>query len=98
MLATRHLPQSVCRMIFLRRLPSGLIACTHGTEGSCMGRFRSSSIVLRGRQVLLPVEPDARLPEWILDRTPTEVKAAYAAAIRKREQGQARPDSRARGS
>ncbi len=40
------------------------------------------------RQVLLPVEPDARVPDWILDRTPTEVKAAYAAAVRKREQGQ----------
>ena len=39
-------------------------------------------------QVLLPVEPDARVPDWILDRTPAEVKAAYAAALRKREQGQ----------
>ncbi len=38
--------------------------------------------------MLLPVEPDARVPDWILDRTPTEVKAAYAAAVRKREQGQ----------
>ena len=41
-----------------------------------------------GVQVLLPVEPDARVPDWILDRTPTEVKAAYAAAVKKREQGQ----------
>ncbi len=38
-------------------------------------------------QVLLPVEPDARVPDWILDRTPAEVKAAYAAALRKRNQG-----------
>ena len=47
------------------------------------------------------MEPDARLPEWILDRTPAEVKAAYAAAIRKREQGQARRrvhGSRVKGS
>ena len=36
------------------------------------------------------MEPDARVPDWILDRTPTEVKAAYAAAVRKREHGQAR--------
>ena len=41
-------------------------------------------------QVLLPVEPEAQVPDWILDRTPTEVKAAYAAALRKREQGQVR--------
>ena len=41
-------------------------------------------------QVLLPVEPESRVPDWILDRTPTEVKAAYAAALRKREQGQVR--------
>lgn len=45
---------------------------------------------VRATQVLLPVDPDANLPSWVFDRTPLDVKAAYASAVRKREQGQVR--------
>lgn len=42
----------------------------------------------RATQVLLPQSPASDLPEWFFSRTGGELKAAFLAAVRKREQQQ----------
>ncbi|KAK9807789.1 hypothetical protein WJX72_009448 [[Myrmecia] bisecta] len=42
----------------------------------------------RNTRVLLPVETDTGVTDWLFDRSPAELKAAFMNAIRRREQSQ----------
>ena len=42
-------------------------------------------------QVLIPTDVDASVPDWVFERSPAELKAAVAAARRRREQGEVSP-------
>jgi UBX domain-containing protein 6 len=47
-----------------------------------------SPTVTRDTQVLLPAAPDTNVPDWFFERTPADVKAEYAAMVRRRAAGE----------